>query len=251
MLRILVTLFNAERYVEKCLRSIASQEVREWRCYVMDDVSTDRSGEVVCRFGSADRRFHYLRNRDKQYQCGNYHRVIQGHGFDPEDICVAIDADDWLGDAHVFTRLLRAYEERPTWVTWGSCLYRTPGGLRVTHSAPSPDVPLRLAPWTPFHMRAWKVFLWRRIDERDLKDPAGEFWRVSGDQAFMYPMIEMAGPAARFVSDAGYRYNRDNPMCNHHLRREQQLRNDRLIRGKSPYRPCLADLDPVAASGAA
>jgi glycosyltransferase involved in cell wall biosynthesis len=250
MLRILVTLFNAERFVGRCLRSIAGQEVKEWRCYVMDDVSTDRSGEAVRRACGGDRRFHYLRNREKQYQCGNYHRVIQGHGFDPEDICVAIDADDWLGDAKVFTRLLRAYEERPTCVSWGSCLYRTLGGLRVTHHGPLADgTPLRQAPWTPFHMRAWKVSLWRRIDERDLKDPSGEFWKVSGDQAFMYPMIEMAGPAARFLADKGYCYNRSNPLCNHHLRREQQLRNDHLIRGMAPYRPCLLDLDSVPVAG--
>lgn len=54
---IVVPVYNIEEYVEECLESILSQTYTNWDCFVVDDGSTDNSGEVVDRFASFDKRF--------------------------------------------------------------------------------------------------------------------------------------------------------------------------------------------------
>ena len=44
---ILTTLFNAENYIERCLYSIMSQTFKDFKCYITDDMSTDKSVDIV------------------------------------------------------------------------------------------------------------------------------------------------------------------------------------------------------------
>ena len=45
-----ITLYNHEHYIEECLRSIISQTFKDFRLVIADDVSRDRSVEVVKKF---------------------------------------------------------------------------------------------------------------------------------------------------------------------------------------------------------
>ena len=45
-----ITLYNHEHYIEECLRSIVSQTFKNFRVVIADDVSRDRSVEVVRKF---------------------------------------------------------------------------------------------------------------------------------------------------------------------------------------------------------
>jgi hypothetical protein len=67
--------------------------------------------------------------------------------------------------------------------------------------------------WVTSHLRTWRAFLYRAINPADLRDHDGNYWRMSGDQAFMLPMIEMAGPTpAKFLTDSNYVYNMTNSL---------------------------------------
>ena len=67
-------------------------------------------------------------------------------------------------------------------------------------------------------MRTWRVFLWRKIKQEDLKDENGIYWKVTGDLSFMYPMLEMSGEEHyRFMSEINYVYNDTNPLNDHKI----------------------------------
>ena len=42
---VVIAMFNAEAYIQDCLASVISQSLRDWRCIVVDDGSSDRSFE--------------------------------------------------------------------------------------------------------------------------------------------------------------------------------------------------------------
>lgn len=58
---VLIPVFNAERTVESAIASIQAQTLRDIRLLVVDDGSTDRSGEVLARIAAQDARVEVLR----------------------------------------------------------------------------------------------------------------------------------------------------------------------------------------------
>ena len=44
---ILTTTYNCENYIEKCLFSIMSQKFTDFKCYITDDLSTDKTVTII------------------------------------------------------------------------------------------------------------------------------------------------------------------------------------------------------------
>ena len=93
---VVVTLFNYERYVGECLRSIAAQTYRNFKCIVVDDCSTDQSAAIVGRMIDAkelDERFALIRHDVNRGQMAGFKT-----GFDHSEgeFLVYVDADDLL-----------------------------------------------------------------------------------------------------------------------------------------------------------
>jgi hypothetical protein len=86
------------------------------------------------------------------------------------------------------------------------------------------------------HIRTWRAFLWRKIKEEDLKDENGEYWKVTGDLAFMFPMLEMSGEKHyRFIEDIMYVYNEQNPLNDHKVDLTMVNNLANKIRNKKSY----------------
>jgi glycosyltransferase involved in cell wall biosynthesis len=212
---ILTTLFNAEDYIEKCLGSIMGQTFKDFKCFITDDLSTDKSVELVRNMINGDDRFELIVNSEKLYQPGNYDSVIRHNStISDMDIIVEIDGDDWLPTAKTLEYINNIYLDENIWLTNGSFRYST--GQKGFSSRQKIDDSLRLVPMTCSHLRTWRAFLWRKIKEEDLKDENGKYWSVTGDLAFMYPMLEMAGDEHyKFIDEITYVYNGENPLNDH------------------------------------
>jgi glycosyltransferase involved in cell wall biosynthesis len=240
-LRLLVPFHNVHPWISGCLESIRRQSITDWHCYVVDDLSTDGSVAIAQRAAESDSRFTLIRNTQRRYQCGNYQSLLQNPEFADDDICVAIDADDRLPDPHVLDRVLHAYSDGTTWLTYGNFV-RTKGKPGGCVCAPLADAAqVRQVPWVTSHLRTWRVFLWKQIRPEDLLGPEGQLLPTAGDLAFMFPMIEMAGNAhLKFLESVNYIYNDANPQCNHFVRADEQRRNAQFLRSKPPYAPLIA-----------
>ena len=44
---IVTTLYNAEKYIEKCIGSLMGQKLKNFTCYITDDLSTDNSIQIT------------------------------------------------------------------------------------------------------------------------------------------------------------------------------------------------------------
>ena len=59
---IIIAVYQAESFLEACLRSIAVQSFRNFEAICIDDCSADRSGEILDRFAASDPRFRIMHN---------------------------------------------------------------------------------------------------------------------------------------------------------------------------------------------
>jgi len=212
---ILTTVYNCENYIERCLSTIISQTFKNFKCYITDDLSTDNSVKLIEEFIKNDDRFILIKNKNKLYQPGNYDNVLRNFsGIDDNDVVVEIDGDDWLPDSKVLERVNNLYNDKNVWIANGSFKY--PNGANGFSSKQENLDNLRNSRFTASHMRTWRVFLWRKIKESDLKDENGVYWKVTGDLSFMFPMLEMSGEEHyRFMNEINYVYNDTNPLNDH------------------------------------
>lgn len=233
---IVTTLYNAEEYIERCIGSLMGQKYRDFKCYITDDISTDKSVEKVKNMINGDDRFILIQNKEKLYQPGNYDQVIRNNkDIDNNEIIVEVDGDDWLPDSKTLSRIADVYSDENVWVANGSFKYSTGAPGFASEQIISDN--LRKSRFTASHIRTWRAFLWRKIKQEDLKDENGIYWKVTGDLAFMYPMLEMAGQEHyKFMTDVNYIYNEQNPLNDHKV--DLTLVNDIAIkiRNMEPYK---------------
>ena len=212
---IVTTLYNCEDYIEQCLGSIKGQDFTDFKCYITDDISTDNSVKITKDFIAGDDRFILIENTEKLYQPGNYDQVIRDNkDIDDNEIIVEIDGDDWLPNSKTLSRVNEVYKNQDIWIANGS--FRYANGQMGFAAPPSNIDNIRTETFTASHIRTWRAFLWRAIEQDYLKDENGIYWKVAGDLAFMFPMLEMAGPEHYlFMNDVNYIYNGDNPLNDH------------------------------------
>jgi glycosyltransferase involved in cell wall biosynthesis len=231
---ILTTTYNCEDFVERSLLSIMSQKFRDFKCYITDDMSTDNTAEIIKKTIGGDDRFILIENKTKMYQPGNYDQVIRGMDISDDEICVEVDGDDWLPNSNVFGLINEIYSDPDVWMTSGSFKYSN--GAQGFSTAPTSFNNIRKQGFTLSHLRTWKSWLWKKIEQSDLKDSEGKYWSVAGDLAFMFPMFEMSGEKHyRHIPLITYIYNENNPLNDHKVNMPMVNSIVNIIRNKTPY----------------
>jgi glycosyltransferase involved in cell wall biosynthesis len=211
-----------------------AQTYKDFRCYITDDISTDDSVSIVKELIKYDKRFILIQNQTKHYQPGNYDQVIRNNPtIADNDVIIEIDGDDWLPDADTLQRIHDVYQDDNVWITNGSFVY-TNGSNGFSKKQDFNN--LRWGSFSASHMRTWRAFLWRNIKEEDLKDENGVYWKVAGDLAFMFPMLEMSGDEHyRYLPEINYVYNGENPLNDHKVNGNDVRLICNKIASKEPY----------------
>lgn len=102
IISIIVPVYNVERYLERCINSILNQTFKNFELILVDDGSTDKSGEICDSFAGYDKRIRVIhkkngglssaRNVGLDVSIGKY------IGF--------VDSDDWI-DEFMYEKLYR------------------------------------------------------------------------------------------------------------------------------------------------
>ena len=214
MIRVVSTFYNVEKYIESCVISVKNQEHKDFVCYLIDDMSTDNTPQIIESLIKDDKRFVFIKNTEKKFKTRNMVELLSNEEIDDEDIVVELDGDDHLFDEKVLDKIIKVYSEDDIWITNGSFVYAN--GMFGFSSPQSNFETLRKDRFTASHLRTWKVFLWREIEDKDHKDKNGEYFKFNPDLAYMLPMLEMAGPKHyKYIPDFLLVYNDQNPLNEH------------------------------------
>lgn len=103
---IIVPIYNAEKRLEKCIKSIQNQTYSNIEIILVNDGSSDSSLDICNRFARQDSRIHVInidnsgvslaRNKGIDYAKGTY--------------CCFVDADDWIEENHIENMMVHADE---------------------------------------------------------------------------------------------------------------------------------------------
>lgn len=218
---ILVTCYNCQEYIAKCISSIKSQSFRNYQCFILNDLSTDDSVSVASKQIGEDSRFQIITNKSKLYQVGNYQQIVESSLVLDEDIIVELDGDDWFMDSEVLYKVYHAYEKTKCLMTHGSMVfcdqqdsnsYRLDTEKRFNRPITSISS-LRSEKMFLFHLRTWKAKLQRLIPDEYHRDSQGQYYSTGGDASLFIPMAELAGlERIIFIPDILVGYNCFNPI---------------------------------------
>lgn len=92
MISIIIPVYNTAQYLDQCLESVLEQNYTDWECIVVDDGSTDNSGEICDKWGDRDKRFVIIHQKNQGVSAARNHGLDRSKG---EFICF-IDSDDWV-----------------------------------------------------------------------------------------------------------------------------------------------------------
>jgi len=91
MIKIITCFWNVENYVEKCIESIKNQNMTEYKVFLVDDVSTDNTVDIVEKMINGDERFVFIKNKEKKFKLRNMDELFRNEElFDDEDIIVGL-----------------------------------------------------------------------------------------------------------------------------------------------------------------
>lgn len=111
-------------------------------------------------------------------------------------------------------KLNSVYADPDVWVTYGQFVYYpcgTPGWAEQVPQHVIDQNAFREYSWVTTALRTFYAGLFHKINKKDLFYN-GDFFRMSGDLAYMWPIVEMAGQHSRFISEVLYVYNVVTPI---------------------------------------
>lgn len=231
---IVIPVYNSVKYIEKSILSVMEQNYNNFEVVVVDDCSTDGTYDIIKKYSN------HLTIRRNTIRLGsasgNIAYAVKTFSSSSEDIIVTLDGDDWLAHEKVISYLDDIYKDPNVYMTYGQ--YSPLSGVYKNYCKPIPDTRTyrKSGEWFASHLRTFKSKLWNKINDDDLKDDKGNYYRVAGDASWLYPMVEMCGNKhCKFIDEVLYIYNDLNPENVMKRNVKEQLRIAEYIRSKKEY----------------
>lgn len=92
LISIIVPVYNVENYIEKCIVSIINQTYKNIEILLIDDGSTDKSGDICKKWSSKDNRIKYFYKKNSGVCSARNRGLEEAQGA----YIGFVDADDWI-----------------------------------------------------------------------------------------------------------------------------------------------------------
>ena len=88
---IIVPVYNSERSLWECVNSVLAQLCQDWEMILVDDGSTDGSGEICDQFAEADKRIHVIHQKNQGQLFARRSGIQRAQG----NYLLFLDSDDY------------------------------------------------------------------------------------------------------------------------------------------------------------
>ena len=238
---ITVPIYNAVKWIDKCMISILEQDYKNFEIYAIDDGSTDGTTELLHKYDFGNglptgiAHIHY-RDKNQSSACGSIAKAIEISNAQPDDILVTVDGDDWLAHNGVLTYLNNVYQDPNIWLTYGQFKPLSGTYSNYCKQLDNTEHYRKSMQWMTSHLRTYKKKLWDHLTTADLVDIDGSYYKFAGDLAIMFALVEMSGlKHSKFISDVLYVYNDLNEINEMKKNPAMQLASEMRIRNRSRH----------------
>ena len=233
---IIIRTYNAENYIKLAIDSVKKQSIDNWKCVVVNDLSTDKTKEIIKENIKDDSRFTLLTNKEHSGSAlESFVNGVDKAKPKDEDILVVLDGDDYL-EINCLEILEKYYKNPTVLLTYGSYKY-------THHDFPGNETRkgyfigdnIRELDWRASHCRTFKYKLFKACPNENFRDASGKYIGPTEDLAMMFPLIELAGiKNTRHVKEYIYYYNEQNPLSDCKVKTVEQNDNAKMIRARPP-----------------
>jgi glycosyltransferase involved in cell wall biosynthesis len=251
---VVTPVYNAEAYIEKCIRSVAAQDYTDYHMYIIDDYSTDNTVKIARETINSLpqwQRWHFtvLENEENLGAVANHFDTFKQ--LVTEQYIMLLDGDDSLvNDPTIFHMYNNLYHEGAEF-TYGSCWSMADNIPLIAQEYP-PNIKANKfyrayrfnwnMPYT--HLRTFKSSLIKNLTREDLQID-GKWPRAGGDTSLFYYLIERADPNnVVCITDIVVNYNDLNPINDYKVNAEEQNKTAAKVLN-SPFFPGQIDLRPL------
>ena len=257
---IVTPVYNAEKYITRCIESVVSQDYDNYCMFITDDASTDKTRNVIDEYRNSlpenlKKKIFVTTNKDNLGAVWNQVNTISNECGD--GIVMLLDGDDWLvNDPNIFHKYNNLYNEGVEF-TYGSCWSVVDNIPLIAQEYP-PEVKRNKTyrdykfnwnmPYT--HLRTFlaknMISYLHTKGNYAFRDENGDWLKAGGDTAVFYSMIEMADPENVIcIPEIVYNYNDANPLNDYKVNAEEQNKTAAKVLNTSPFLPGQTDLRPL------
>lgn len=116
---IIIPVYQAEKYIRRCLDSVVNQTYKEFEVVIIDDGSTDRSGAICDEYAAKDKRIRVFHQKNKGVTAARYAGMKDAIG----EYLFWVDADDYA-DIYLLEKAVQVIEKKQVdIVAWSTITY--------------------------------------------------------------------------------------------------------------------------------
>ena len=163
LITIIVPVYNVEKYLEKCIKSIICQTYKNFELILIDDGSNDMSGEICDKYAKLDSRIKVFHTTNK----GVSHARNIGLDNASGQYIGFVDSDDFI-EPNMYEVLLKKIKEEDSKII--ACGYNVVSKKSIIHRTKNSDKKLNCeeAIREIFYGNTIQGFLWNKLFKRSL-----------------------------------------------------------------------------------
>ncbi|MBR4677202.1 MAG: glycosyltransferase family 2 protein [Bacteroidales bacterium] len=117
---IIVPIYKVEKYLRRCLDSIAAQTFIDWECILIDDGSPDDSGKICDEYAEKDGRFRVIHQNNQGVSAARNAGIDCASG----EWIGFVDSDDWIEKETYEVAYNSAVQEGVNVICYGMNFYK-------------------------------------------------------------------------------------------------------------------------------
>ena len=207
---VIIPVYNNEKFVEKCIRSVMEQSFQDLEILVVNDGSTDRSGEILKRLAAGDSRIIYFSQENRGVALARNRALDMASG----KYLTFVDGDDYISRDYI-KNLYQTAEEKHAEMLICGLTYVNEEGTILRQTVPGEYRRLEKEEWT-FRISAvcshfYRRSLWEKYSVRFQSGERGEDMPIS---LFFSTVCDKIAT----TSETGYFYVQHSSSAVHNFR---------------------------------
>ena len=184
MVSVIVPVYNVERYLRQCLDSLKAQTLKDTEFIIIDDGSTDGSGQICDEYGN-DPRFRIIHTENRGLSAARNRGIDECNG----EWIMFVDSDDWVEPGFCEIPLKAALENNADLVIFQLAIATETGQVKkgkkrdITYGQISPENAIDYG-----YIVVWNKFFRRQL-LKQYKFPKGHVYE---DLTLIHKLVYLA-----------------------------------------------------------